>query len=51
MINFGETFEFEIIEIMGDGDCRLKDIHTLEPYNLNDLVMYGKGEDFDISEL
>ena len=51
MTNFGEVSEFEVDEIMGDGDCRLKDIHTLEPYMLSDLIRYGKGEDFDVTEL
>jgi len=51
LINFGETSEFEILEIMADGNCKLKDIHTLEYYDLIDLVRYGKGEDFDVSEI
>lgn len=51
LVNFSESFEFEVLEIMGDGDCKLKDIHTLESYSLFDLIRYGKGEDFDISEL
>ncbi len=51
LVNFGEVSEFEVLEIMGDGDCRLKDVYTLETYRLYDLIRYGKGEDFDISEL
>jgi hypothetical protein len=51
LINFGESSEFEILEIMADGNCKLKDIHTLEYYDLIDLVRYGKGEDFDVSEI
>ncbi len=51
LTNFGESFDFEILEIMGDGDCKLKDVNTLESYNLYELIAFGKGEDFDVSEL
>ena len=50
LVNHGETFEFEILDIMSDGDCRLKDIHTLEQYALHDLIRYGRGNDFDVSD-
>ena len=51
LINFSEVSEFEVLEIMGNGDSKLKDIHTLEAYTLFDLIRYGRGEDFDIMEL
>ena len=51
LTNFGETSDFEVVEIMADGDCKLRDIHTLEPYRLYDLIRLGKGEDFDVSEI
>tara|TARA_R110001599_G_scaffold160515_1_gene348301 strand:- start:10545 stop:10751 length:207 start_codon:yes stop_codon:yes gene_type:complete len=51
LINFSETFEFEVIDILSNGDCCLKDLNTLECYNLFDLIQYGKGNDFDIDEL
>ena len=51
LINFGESSEFEILDIMANGNCLLKDIHTLEQYELADLIRYGKGEDFDVSEI
>ena len=50
LTNFGEVSEFEVMEIMGNGDCRLRDIHTLEHYRLYELIAFGKGEDFDVSE-
>uniref|UniRef100_UPI0040480618 hypothetical protein n=1 Tax=Roseivirga sp. TaxID=1964215 RepID=UPI0040480618 len=49
--NFGETFEFQVMEIMADGDCKLRDIHTLEAYNLFDFTRYGLGSDFDVLEV
>lgn len=51
LVNFGETFDFEVMEIMSDGDCELKDVFTLETYSLFDLVRYGKGSDFDVSDI
>lgn len=51
LVNFGEISEFEVVEIMGNGDCLLKDINTLEPYKLYDLMSFGRGDDFDIEDL
>lgn len=51
LVNFGETSEFEVVEIMSNGDCLLKDIYSLERYKLYDLIGLGKGEDFDIEDL
>lgn len=51
LVNFGESFDFEVLEIMSDGDCQLKDVYTLENYTLYDLIRYGKGADFDVNDL
>ena len=51
LINFGETYEFEIIEIFSDEDCLVRSLDTLESYHLADLIRYGKGEDFDFEEI
>lgn len=51
LINFGESFEFQVVEIMADGDCKLRDIHTLEDYDLFDFTRYGLGPDFDVLEV
>ncbi len=51
LTNFGEVSDFEVMEILGDGDCKLRDVHTLEPYSLFGLISFGKGEDFDIEEI
>jgi hypothetical protein len=51
LINFGETHEFEIESVLGNGDFKVKDILTLERYNLKDLMRYGRGKDFYIEDL
>ena len=51
LINFGETSEFQIIEILNDDDCVIKSLDTLETYHLSELIRYGKGEDFDFDEI
>ncbi|MBX9852084.1 MAG: hypothetical protein K2X86_10030 [Cytophagaceae bacterium] len=49
--NFGERFEFQVIERKTDKNYILKDIHTLETYELADLVKYGTGKDYELYEL
>ncbi len=51
LINFGERHEFVIEKIQADGDFRVKDLHSLERYQLKDLIRFGKGKDFEIREL
>ena len=43
LINWGEKNDFEILEILINGDFRVKDLNSLEIYLMNDLVKYGKG--------
>jgi hypothetical protein len=51
LVNFGDRYEFIIENILGNGDFKLKDLHTLEKYNLKDLIKFGKGQDFEIRDL
>ena len=51
LVNFSETFEFEVIEMEANEDCLLKDLNSLDHYHLFDLIRYGKGEDFDLIDL
>ena len=50
LVNFGERYEFEIEKVLHN-DFKVKDIHTLERYNLRDAFKFGKGKDFEIREL
>lgn len=49
--NFGEEREFQVLEILGDQDFKLKDLNTLELYHYKELVQYGKGKDFLLFEI
>jgi hypothetical protein len=51
LINFGEKHEFEIENILPNGDFRVKDILTLERFYLKELIRYGEGKDFLLEEL
>ena len=51
LVNFGDRYEFIIENILGNGDFKLKDLHTLERYHLRDLIKFGKGPDFEIRDL
>ena len=51
LINFGDRYEFMIENILGNGDFKLKDLHTLERYHLKDLIKFGKGRDFEIRDI
>jgi hypothetical protein len=51
LVNFGETHEFVIESILGNGDFKVKDTLTLERYHLKELIRFGKGKDFTIEEV
>jgi hypothetical protein len=50
LVNYGETHDFVIEQILSDGDFRVKDLLTLERYKLKDLIKYGKGKDYSLEE-
>ena len=49
--NFGEERGFQVLEILGNGDFKVKDLLTLEEYFYSELVQFGKGKDFQLFEL
>ena len=51
LLSFGDRYEFEIERIIGNGDFKVKDLHTLERFLLKDTIKFGKGKDFEIREL
>jgi len=51
LTNYGEVYEFEVLEIFPKDEFKLKDLHTLEQYYFSSLIGQGKGKDFSIWEL
>jgi hypothetical protein len=51
LINYGDRYEFVIERILGNGDFKVKDIHTLEHFHLKEVIAFGKGQDFMIEEI
>lgn len=51
LVNFGESHDFVVEQILGDGDFKVKDLLTLERYRLMDLIRYGRGKDYCLSEI
>jgi len=50
LVNLGEVFEFEVMKRLNDQNYLLKDLHTLEEYELDDLIRWGRGKDFEFDE-
>ncbi|MHA6247850.1 hypothetical protein ACXYMU_07945 [Pontibacter sp. CAU 1760] len=51
LTNYGETFDFEVLDMPEEGAYNVKDLLTLDRYLLNELIRYGKGKDFDLEEI
>lgn len=51
LTNYGESFDFQVVDMPEEGAYKVKDLNTLDTYLLHDLVKYGKGRDFDLDEL
>ena len=51
LVNFDEVFEFEVLRKVSEKNFSLKDLHTLEKYQLQELIKFGRGKDFVILEL
>jgi hypothetical protein len=51
LLNYGEAWKFEVIEIFDNNDYKIKMVDTLEEQLLSELINYGKGDDFTFEEL
>ena len=51
LTNYGEQFDFQVMDMPEEDTYVLKDLHTLDVYKLQDLIKYGRGKDFDLEEL
>jgi hypothetical protein len=51
LTNFGERTDFELIRIDNEDDYIIRDLYSLEVFNLKVLIDYGKGKDYDLQEM
>ncbi|MBD3627202.1 MULTISPECIES: hypothetical protein [Cyclobacterium] len=51
LVNYGEIRMLEIMERTGRENFRVKDLDTLEYYELEELLRWGKGKDYDLDEI
>ncbi len=51
LVNYGDTYEFQVERILVNDDFKVKDLHTLERFLLKDVVKFGTGKDFEIREI
>lgn len=46
--NYGESFDFIVEKKLSSFNFECKDLYSLEKYQFEDLVKYGKGKDYDL---
>lgn len=51
LVNHGERHEFSVLEKIDSSNYRVKDLNTLELYELDELIRFGKGKDYELYEL
>ena len=51
MRNYDDVREFKIVRRLSDRNFLIQDTVTLEKMELEDLVRYGKGKDYDLDEI
>jgi len=49
--NHGDATSFLVLEVVDERDFKIKDLLTLEVYQLSDLLKYGIGNDFRLNEM
>jgi len=51
LTNYGETRLLQAMERLNSVNFRMKDMDTLEFYELEELLRWGKGKDYDLDEI
>ena len=51
LVNYGESHDFVVESVLGNGDFKVKDIATLESFHLKELIQYGIGQDYNLEEI
>ena len=49
--NYDDVREFTVVGRLHDQNYMVQDLMTMERYELQELVRYGKGKDFDLDEI
>jgi hypothetical protein len=49
--NYDDVREFKVMRRLTDRNFLIQDLGTLEKYELEELVRYGKGKDYDLDEI
>lgn len=49
--NYGDVRDFKVVRRLSDKNFLVQDLATLEQFELEDLVRYGKGKDYDLDEI
>lgn len=49
--NYDDVKKFKVMRRLTDRNFLVQDIETMEKYELEDLVRYGKGKDYDLDEI
>ncbi|MGB3183941.1 MAG: hypothetical protein WBB45_21285 [Cyclobacteriaceae bacterium] len=49
--NYSEEHRFEVLEIQANGDIVAKDLDTLESFSLNEVMQYGRADNYDMWEI
>jgi hypothetical protein len=51
LTNYGEIRLLQAMERLSGVNFKMKDLDTLEFYELEELLRWGKGKDYDLDEL
>ncbi|QDH79933.1 hypothetical protein FKX85_13185 [Echinicola soli] len=51
LTNYGENRHLEVMERIGRDNFQVKDLDTLEIYELDELLRWGIGKDYDLDEV
>lgn len=49
--NYDDVREFKVVRRLNDKNFVVQDTGTMEKFELEDLVRYGKGKDYDLDEI
>ncbi len=49
--NYGEIRQIEVLDRLSRDNFKIKDLATLEIYELEELLRWGIGPDYDLDEL